>query len=226
MSKLRFIGDVHGQFEFLREKQDEADFSLTVGDIGYDYSALDGIYQQRGGYERHRMIKGNHELHPLLNSPKRPAYFLDNFGVWELPGGLSVFYLGGAWSIDHAYRTPGVDWFPEEELSGQELSDAIDLYSTVKPHIVATHEAPFCCIPYVTDPSFAKQYGYTDPIKTATNWTLQMFLRIHQPISWFFGHYHKQGGRQFKLSYRTIFTHLDMLRPFGNRGGNHFDIDF
>ena len=53
-----------------------------------------------------------------------------------------MFYVGGGFSIDRKYRTFKVDWWPDEELSPQELQELITQFADVKPRIVVSHECP------------------------------------------------------------------------------------
>ena len=44
-------------------------------------------------------------------------------------------YIGGAWSIDHAMRTEGLDWWRDEELAVMEFDRIAKIYEETKPRV-------------------------------------------------------------------------------------------
>ena len=104
-----------------------------------------------------------------------------------------MFFVRGAWSIDQAFRTPGFDWFVEEQLSYEELGDAVLAYAELKPEIMLSHEAPYSLLPYLNlNVEFAQRYGHTtNMIPTRTNLALDNMFKTHKPKLWVLGHYHR-----------------------------------
>ena len=45
-----------------------------------------------------------------------------------LPDGRTVLFMGGALSVDKAWRTPGYDWFPEESITTGDLDRLPDVH--------------------------------------------------------------------------------------------------
>ncbi len=113
MPHIRIIGDVHGRI-VARPKPRErnyrnlfpgspyaarghrdrnyknliqsATYSVQVGDLGFDYSALIGIDPTK-----HRVVAGNHDLLPSL-----AEHFLGDFGMHSFPirnGEFSFFFV-------------------------------------------------------------------------------------------------------------------------------------
>jgi len=140
---ITFIGDVHAHWPILCEavlpKIPEDHVVIQVGDIGIWPSVWDSISLPRKVY----FIDGNHEYFPYLNGISkvteiRPNLFYVPRGtVMELDG-RQIGFLGGAESIDKAWRTPGYDWFPEESIR---YSDMIKL-SGKKVDILVAHTPP------------------------------------------------------------------------------------
>ena len=223
MSKLRFIGDVHGRYDLYLPLLSGVDFSIQVGDLGLNYKYL---REQEVEWGRHWAIAGNHDNYGAGEEHFFSQDFtLERFGALSVWNKARLFYVGGGWSIDQKYRTPDVDWWPEEELSTKELSEALSAYRKFKPDILVSHEAPYGCVSHVTDPAFARRFGFDGAVQTRTSIALQRMIEHHRPVYSVFGHYHHEGGKIFKLPNRsTTFVHLDMIRPGGT--GHYFDIDF
>lgn len=157
---LRIIGDVHNFHEEYCTIAQEAEYSICVGDVGFDYTYITNNLDP----EKHKIIGGNHDNYEFDDTKtnyhekyfKQSRHFLGDFGTYNVPNFCDIFYVRGAWSIDQKNRTIGIDWFPCEELTRAECDDALELYQTVKPEFVITHEAPFSLLPYVTSLEVAK----------------------------------------------------------------------
>lgn len=227
--KIKLIGDTHGNYEELVRLQKGADYSIALGDIGFNYHNLTELYKQ-GNIDPHRnfMFAGNHDNYPLLEI-NPPEYFLkERFGVFVIEN-KTFLYVSGGWSIDWKRRTPEFDWFADEELSEQEFKLAKEEYVQFKPDVLLTHEGPLRCVPFVTNPAFAQRFGYPATIHTRTTVFLQSLLESFSVDRWFFAHYHCTGGRQFTIDgFPTEFVHLDMIR-FNERGfiypGSTYDLE-
>ena len=150
--KVRFIGDVHGYWNRYRDiiyrdmVDHEIENSIQVGDLGMGFTshsewAPDSAkaFDKRFSKGNHRFIRGNHDNPEEV---KRSKAWLHDGMVEYTDLGNSVLYIGGAWSIDWQWRTLGVDWWVEEELSMDELNTLIDRYKELKPDIMVTHTAP------------------------------------------------------------------------------------
>lgn len=167
---LRIIGDVHGKLDQLRRLYRNP--AVAIGDVGFkaEWDALD--FEPTA----FKIVRGNHD-YPYDDSP----YDLGDFGYQTL-GGVSFFFVRGAWSIDSAYRTIGRDFFPEEECSYTVLQEAIESYRALRPEIVLTHDAPISIYPFLVKGSIRGS-------RTAE--ALQVMLEVHRPTLWLFGHHHQ-----------------------------------
>lgn len=222
--KLRLIGDVHQNYDELVKLQKGADYSITLGDIGFDYRRLTELYATKFiDPLRHRMFHGNHDNIPLLKKMP-PPYFLPRWGKLKL-GKYKIFYISGGWSIDYKSRTPGLDWFPDEELFLDEFALAKEEYIQFQPDILLTHEGPLRCVPHLTNPAFAQQFGYPSTIRTRTAVALDEMIDLHKIKYCFFAHYHFFGGKVLNFNdYSTTFIHLDMLMGYDSKG-HYFDLE-
>lgn len=183
MSIIRFIGDVHGKFGRYKTILARApQNTIQVGDMGVgfrkwphgEWSANPPFDQMLAG--GHRFIRGNHD-NPQTCREHQMC----------IPDGVvedNMMFIGGALSIDRAYRTEGYSWWPDEELSVKELLTLIDVAQFVEPEIMVTHECPESIAEMIVgarpDPRFASR----------TRTAFQLLFHAHQPKLWLFGHWH------------------------------------
>lgn len=184
---MLIIGDIHGNItryvEILRARQPKS--SLQVGDLGLGFSGhpsnvnatrmMETIYDPQL-HERHKVLRGNHDNPEVF---QRLKMYLGDWGY--LPK-QDLFFVSGAFSIDQIYRTPGLDWWRDEELSLQELTLAVHAYKEAKPRFVVTHDSPN---------QLYAALGAIPTIRNRTSDALQAMFEIHQPERWYFGHHHK-----------------------------------
>lgn len=119
----------------------QVDLIVHLGDFGYWPGGLSGrAYLDAVQNTAHRgnlhvlWIDGNHEDWSALTTldtqsegglatlPDHPnIHHIPRGTRWEWAG-LRFGALGGATSVDRALRTPGVDWFPQEALTGEDVA--------------------------------------------------------------------------------------------------------
>ena len=208
---LTLIGDAHGHYKQHLDIIKNAEYSLQIGDCGFRYDYLKDVDP-----ERHKLFGGNHDDYNLIsNCPHN----LGDFGQVEL-GGISFFYMRGGFSIDRKYRTIGIDWWAEEELSREKMEEAIELYEQVRPEIVIAHECPRQIANLVGNPNVLREFGF-DPntFTTRTSETLQIMFEKHAPHEFIFGHFHKSWtkvitGLSFGMPSDTNFRCLNELETY------------
>lgn len=181
---FRVIGDVHGKHSQYVGLANRAEYSICVGDVGFDYSYL----TKNLDADKHKIIGGNHDNYENQDGKfiKQTPHFLGDFGYHALPGAEPFFYVRGAWSIDQKYRKEGRDWWPEEELTYLQGLQAIETYAAMMPKVVISHCCPASIIPKVP---FERLFG-NEIFKTRTDTILELMYEFHQPDLWIFGHYH------------------------------------
>lgn len=197
----RIVGDIHGMFNDYRAHSLHTweGPSIQVGDFGIGFGQsdywLDTVKQYQNNHQA-RFIRGNHDNPALCKT--LPGYIQD--GRVE----DHTMFIGGAWSIDHAWRTEGVSWWRDEECSVEQFNQLIDTYAMVRPRVMITHDCPSEAAYEI----FAKRGlllgGYGAKLeKTRTATAFQAMFDIHQPDFWFFGHWHvtthlKLGNTHFQ----------------------------
>jgi predicted phosphodiesterase len=190
--KLRFVGDIHGKsllyYEYAEEAlKNGADRVIQVGDYGVGFGQSDYWHNRISDFHQKTpkagFIRGNHD---------NPDKVKEIFG-WIKDGTVEndIMYVGGAWSIDHAYRTPGYDWWDTEQLSAREWETIIDIYKVTKPRIMVTHDAPIdVSYEMFIKTGLAMGGREAKQIPNETNVALQEMFEYHKPEYWIYGHWH------------------------------------
>lgn len=191
MAELRLIGDCHhlldGYIKICKSAEDKDLRTLQLGDLSTSEYAVPYIKLKLPLWEDyHRYIFGNHDFHP-----NRSNMCLNDYG-W-VNWGYQLFYVSGAFSIDYKWRQKHhpETWHPEEELSPDNLRNAITLYEAVKPDLVITHDCPRSVANLIGNPNILQDFGFNpETFTTRTSEALERMFEIHQPKRWFFGHFH------------------------------------
>lgn len=201
---ITIIGDVHGktqQYQKMLRQRFEGKRTIQLGDMGLGFKGV-GLHEMSMD---HRWFRGNHD--DPEKCKMNPNYLgKDDFGYLR----EGIFWLAGAYSIDHQWRTEGVSWWSGEELSHNQLQAAIDLYKQVKPKFVISHEAPEEASLYmltVIQPGFRPE----KLAKSRTSAALQVMFDAHKPKEWVFGHYHLDKSFDWK---GTKFTCVNELSTY------------
>lgn len=179
--KITFVGDVHGKwfkpnepnFTDIIEQHKDSDYVFQVGDMGFGFPDTKDL--ELFLPPNVLFIRGNHDNPSVCEM--QPNY-LGDYGYHDETG---IFYLSGADSPDESWRIFGVSHWQNEELDYLTLQKAADMYVTLKPKIVVTHECP-CSIGNIAKDFHIEQ--------NRTSSALDFFFREHKPRYWFFGHHH------------------------------------
>jgi hypothetical protein len=193
--KVTFQGDVHGEFQRLAHvRNPKLPLVIQVGDLGLGFpkeiaTTVDRFVSKPKNF---RFIRGNHDNPSTCrNNPN----YLGEFGTYG-----EIFFISGAWSIDKEWRMPGLTWWDEEELTFMQQRDCLDLYASVRPRVVVTHECPAFIHPNYAPNSTSRFFDHL--------WAL------HKPEIWIFGHHHE-----------CIDMHLDRTRFKGLNIDECFEYD-
>jgi hypothetical protein len=203
------IGDIHGAvYDYKAYAIDKFEGpTIQIGDFGIGFGQGDYWLESVSEFHKlggHRFIRGNHD-HPAL-CKTMPSCISD--GSVE----NDVMFIGGAWSIDNPnapdgwyQRTENYDWWADEECTDEEFERMMDVYNTVKPRVMITHDCPHKIAGHMFwDTGFLKGPRYP----TRTGDFLQKMLDIHQPDFHFFGHWHHSMAYKYG---NTTFVCLGIL---------------
>jgi len=177
------IGDCHGLYKEYLELRGILDQSLLLGDIGLGFGnkTVEDAIEAIPNDPNHRLLRGNHD-NPIIFQ-KHPS----SIPVWGYDEKMDMFWLGGGFSIDREYRTPGWDWWSNEEIGYEILgTEVYPKYVDTKPRIVISHECPGMAQARMF-PDTTKRH-----IQNRTKTIMNQMFEIHQPDLWIFGHYHEK----------------------------------
>lgn len=235
MYNFGICGDVHGKLgDYISQVENYCKHSLQLGDMGFFYHELERLDSSRhkflpGNHDNYsteivekvedddpRLIENGGELTKIGAAAHRfthlPPHFIGHFGTWPIPETdqndpmSKIFYVRGAWSIDHKWRIMGVNLFEREEMSFTELERAVELYKKEKPEFVVTHSAPTEIMKYL-----ALNISGGKIIPTRTGQALQNMFEYHKPKLWVFGHFHQDFDKVIKDTRFICLNELSML---------------
>jgi calcineurin-like phosphoesterase family protein len=220
-SRVAFAGDWHANILYARRAirhaaQLGADLIVHLGDFGYEFlpAYLDGVTSalRQAGIELW-FVDGNHEKFPVLSGfPIQPdgrrrvtdlVYHLPRGFRWQW-GGVSFLALGGAYSIDRAWRSPGVSWWPEEEMTDGDISAAM---AGGAVDVLVAHDCPTGVpIPGLDDG--AGMWPPMDLIRAVHHrMRLRRVVQAVRPRVVWHGHYHVSYDAQVDLGYGPVDVH-------------------
>lgn len=218
MTKVMVLGDTHGNTVWTRDKirlaaKLKVDKIIQCGDFGlWDHSEdgvrfLDVVNEEcRKVGIKFYWVDGNHENHDRLswyvkNNPKTRVghvfirshiLYIPRGCIWEW-GGKRFAGVGGAYSIDKAYRTVGKSWWAGEQLTETQANKIIRDNSRSDPvHFLFTHDCsdqtPF--------------YGRlkADIESKIHRQRIDKVAKALHPTLWFHGHMHTKYEWMYPLN--------------------------
>lgn len=232
-------GDVHYPIDYAKLLElakagtlDKKDYLIVCGDFGVVWESWvrtnEAVTQISKLPFTVLWVDGNHENFSLLKQMPvvkkfgslchkitKNCFHLMRGNLYKIDGS-TFFTFGGARSSDKAWRTPGIDWFPEEEASISEKAIAYDNLHSVgnKVDYIITHDCPTSILQVIS-----KEIGtYLTP--TDTSRFLQSIMNGTEFKHWFFGHHHidSQLSPNITACYDCFYTlqNADVLfRPMG-----------
>lgn len=159
MKRIGIAGDWHHNLPWAVEsikrfKDKDITTVYHVGDFGIYSHAKGQVYLDETNMTcssaglKILITPGNHEDYTLINSIPVGSdgiqWIRPNLGLlprgyrWEIDGRTFVS-LGGAASIGFTSQTAGVDWWPEEQIT---MQNVLDISSDGTADVMITHEAP------------------------------------------------------------------------------------
>lgn len=209
--RVAVCGDWHGNLSWLRtlaraitRLAPGVTTVLQLGDWWMDTEASDRIFAD-AGIERVYVVLGNHEPWPwivrLFDARPGDAVRVSDV-TWILPrparlciGGREVLSLGGASSVDRAYRTEGRDWWAEEAITDEHVDAAI---AGGAADIMLTHESPAGTpVRAVRDLLSTNPFGFPQEALAESEASRARVTRVWdavRPTLLMHGHLHVSGG--------------------------------
>lgn len=170
MKNIVYIGDLHGNFDFikwwLKAHQIKNCTLIQVGDFGIGFKPntenriLQSINEELSERESTLLvIRGNHDNPSYFDGKHDYEFikFLPDYTTMEIDG-LNHLFIGGALSIDRRVRTEGIDYWKNEGF----VKD-LDKISELKDiDVVVTHTAPNFVEPFGFN-GIVAHYAENDP---------------------------------------------------------------
>lgn len=200
--------------------------TLQLGDWWMDPAATDDAFAETG-INRIYVVLGNHEpwdqVTPLLDANPGAAVQVSEI-TWLLPrparmriGGRSVLALGGAASVDKAWRREGVNWWPDENITDEHVRAAI---TSGDADLMLAHEGPAGTpVRAVQEVLRTNPMGFPDDaLADSANSRARVakVWNIVYPELLVHGHMHAAGGGQTEDGRRVASLGSDMQQ--GNLG--------
>lgn len=178
-----FIGDTHGKYDQYKRIIKQYKDTIQVGDMGVGFRKFPhGEWQANPPHElmvtqNATFIRGNHDNPHVCK--RHSQWIADGRVVGDM------MFIGGGLSIDKKYRIEDYSWWPEEELSQEEMWRIAEIYAAAKPRIMVTHEAP-------TSAAKAIHGSHHFEDNSRTRQFLEVLFRNnnHRPEVWVHGHHH------------------------------------
>ena len=233
MNRLLLTGDTHGSIDInklsykkfpLTRELDKNDYVCILGDFGCVWN-LDNEDNYWLDWLESRpfttlFLPGNHECYPLLRSfPEeqwcggtirriRPSIIMLERGEIFNIANTTFFCMGGARSVDRAYRKEGISYWPDEMPSQYEYEKAANNLGKINFNVdyILTHCAPN----YLVD----KLFPYENQHDELTSF-LEKYVRANTTFSrWFMGHYHIDRSYD-NQKYNILYNDIIELLPNG-----------
>lgn len=209
MSKVLIVGDTHGDASFVSNihqvaRMQNVDTIVQLGDFGYNFdrNVIASISAWLDRDEGHQWfwLDGNHDEHNYIEETilkgDFPGYPVPHFhdrmfychrGSITTIGDVTCMFMGGAYSIDKAYRHPGISWWPQEMIRQSDIMRALENAEGKKIDVMFTHDTP----PSEFVDQWLKSQGYKiDPYSTANREALGHVVDSVRPQHLYHGHYH------------------------------------
>ena len=182
------------------------DYVIILGDFGFIWKLQEDKTEQywkqifNSKHFTTLFIDGNHDNHHRLNNDfpiemwngGKIHRITDNIihlmrGQVFTINNIKFFTMGGAESIDKAYRTEGLSWWRNEIPSYNEINEGIDNLKQYgwKVDYVLTHTAPRHIMQEMVYEHIITYIG-----KDPTTKALQEITAMINYNHWFFGHFH------------------------------------
>lgn len=210
---IYITGDTHGDYDFAKLKifteehtdMTKSDYIIIAGDFGGVWSK-NTLEEDLKPYKELPFtvlfVDGNHENFDLLN-----AYPIETWNggkvhkiaeniihlmrgqVYDIDG-KTFFTFGGATSIDKYMRREGIEWWPQEVPTDDDIVEANRNLEKVgfKVNYIVTHSCDEKALYYPPLSTSLFQKGVFPENKI-----LSYFEETVQYKHWYFGHYHLDG---------------------------------
>lgn len=166
------VGDIHHKIDVLIDlcqKATSDQVVIQLGDLGFkkDYEKLFSTVSA----EKLKVVAGNHDEYSEL---EKYPHCLGDWGRL----GTKIVYCRGAYSPNKHQLIEGQNWWPNEELTKNQLDEFLAFYEFIRPVTMLSHTCPAM---------FASDFNHPPGL---TERYFDKALEIHQPSHWIHAHMH------------------------------------
>ena len=219
---MYFLGDVHAESPLMRDfLNSEEKYCLQLGDFGFIFKYNDWKWNKfLNHFEKNYPNKmiftvlGNHENYDSIEKMpvkdmfgarcrkiRSNVYAIERGEILSIEG-LNILCIGGADSIDKAWRQDGISWWTQEKISDADIKKTVEKGLTCSFDMVCSHAMP----------AFFMLQNFTPCFQTGSEFSLEkIYCDIennggHIPL-WIGGHVHNS----IDMTYNdTLFRSLDI----------------
>ena len=159
---MYFLGDVHAESPLMRDfLNSEEKYCLQLGDFGFIFKYNDWKWNRFiNHFEKNYPNKmiftvlGNHENYDSIEKMpvkdmfgarcrkiRSNVYAVERGEILSIEG-LNILCIGGADSIDKAWRQDGISWWAQEKISDADVKKTVEKGLTCSFDMVCSHAMP------------------------------------------------------------------------------------
>ena len=219
---MYFLGDVHAESPLMRDfLNSEEKYCLQLGDFGFIFKYNDWKWNRflnhfAKNYPNKMIftVLGNHENYDSIEKMpvkdmfgarcrkiRSNVYAVERGEILSVEG-LNILCIGGADSIDKAWRQDGISWWAQEKISDTDVKKTVEKGLTCSFDMVCSHAMP----------AFFMLQNFTPCFQTGSEFSLEKIYcdiennGVHIPL-WIGGHVHNS----IDMTYNdTLFRSLDI----------------
>ena len=219
---MYFLGDVHAESPLMRDfLNSEEKYCLQLGDFGFIFKYNDWKWNKfLNRFEKNYPNKmiftvlGNHENYDSIEKMpvkdmfgarcrkiRSNVYAIERGEILSIEG-LNILCIGGADSIDKAWRQDGISWWAQEKISDTDVKKTVEKGLTCSFDMICSHAMP----------AFFMLQNFTPCFQTGSEFSLEkIYCDIennggHIPL-WIGGHVHNSIDMMYN---GTLFRSLDI----------------
>lgn len=213
---LYFLGDIHGDFDWLAWAIDQEDIKnstiIQVGDFGLGFLKNEDtkLYNLNRVCSTNKVlvyaIRGNHDNPAAFDSGDTYSNlkFLKDYSILNLHG-QNILFVGGSISIDRTHRTENISYWNDEKFYFDDVKLDDCLRDIKKIDIVVTHSSPEGIYPFTLDLIVHAWMEIDKALhsdlmvdRNAHTKLLDHLISINlKPSHWYYGHFHKSRHTEY-----------------------------
>lgn len=197
------LGDIHGtlaKLRWMRQFIKPDDIIIQVGDFGFYNSVLNEFHNvfPRGYTCKIYAIAGNHEDYNLIDSWSKTDITDVGGNLFHVPRGYVMEYMGkrmgfmgGAESIDKAWRTDEYGWFPQETITQEDANLLYKNAGDKRLDYLFSHTPTSSCIAANFTPLKPSDWMLPDDWKDQSSAMMEQIHQTLRPRDHYCGHMHR-----------------------------------